>query len=78
MTTASRVMTGISFAALLSKVKRGSEGENSKPVRIFTSRMAPVQTHVSCAGCRASGTTAYQAGDATTINKVFQAVVSNF
>ena len=67
------------FAALLSKVKRGSEGENSKPVRIFTIAYGTGSDPRELRQiAEASNATAYQAGDATTINKVFQAVVSNF
>lgn len=67
------------FSALLAKVKRNSEGENSKPVRIFTIAYGtgtdPKELRQIA---EASNATAYEAGNATTINKVFQAVVSNF
>ena len=67
------------FDALLSDVKRNSEGENSKPVRIFTvaygSGADPKELRQIA---EASNATAYQASDATTINQVFAAVVSNF
>lgn len=67
------------FEALLADVKAGSDGETSKPVRIFTvaygSGADPTELRQIA---EASNATAYQAGDATTINKVFAAVVSNF
>jgi len=67
------------FESLLADVKRNSEGENSKPVRIFTvaygSGADPKELRQIA---EASNATAYQASDATTINKVFAAVVSNF
>lgn len=67
------------FEALLADVKANSDGETSKPVRIFTvaygSGADPTELRQIA---EASNATAYQAGDATTINKVFAAVVSNF
>jgi Ca-activated chloride channel family protein len=67
------------FDSLLADVKRNSEGENSKPVRIFTvaygSGADPKELRQIA---EASNATAYQASDATTINQVFAAVVSNF
>ncbi|MCB1258250.1 MAG: substrate-binding domain-containing protein, partial [Microthrixaceae bacterium] len=67
------------FSELLSKVKTNSEGENSKPVRIFTIAYGTGSDPRELRQiAEASNATAYQAGDATTINKVFQAVVSNF
>lgn len=67
------------FQALLADVKRNSDGETAKPVRIFTvaygSGADPAELRQIA---EASNATAYQAGDATTINKVFAAVVSNF
>lgn len=67
------------FSALLSKVKTNSEGENSKPVRIFTIAYGTGSDPRELRQiAEAANATAYQAGDATTINKVFQAVVSNF
>jgi Ca-activated chloride channel family protein len=67
------------FANLLADVKRNSDGETAKPVRIFTvaygSGADPSELRQIA---EASNATAYQAGDATTINKVFAAVVSNF
>ncbi|MSX00937.1 MAG: extracellular solute-binding protein [Actinobacteria bacterium] len=67
------------FASLLADVKLNSNGENSKPVRIFTvaygSGANPKELRQIS---EASNATAYQASDATTINQVFAAVVSNF
>jgi Ca-activated chloride channel family protein len=67
------------FDELLADVKRNSDGETAKPVRIFTvaygSGADPTELRQIA---EASNATAYQAGDATTINKVFAAVISNF
>lgn len=67
------------FEALLADVTSNSNGETAKPVRIFTvaygSGADPSELRRIA---EASNATAYQAGDATTINKVFAAVVSNF
>jgi Ca-activated chloride channel family protein len=67
------------FAGLLADVKRNSDGETAKPVRIFTVAYgAGADPSELRQIAEASNATAYQAGDATTINKVFAAVVSNF
>ena len=67
------------FESLLNDVKTNSDGENSKPVRIFTvaygSGADPRELRQIA---EASNATAYQASDATTINQVFAAVISNF
>jgi Ca-activated chloride channel family protein len=67
------------FESLLADVKANSDGETSKPVRIFTvaygSGADPTELRQIA---EASNATAYQAGDATTINRVFAAVISNF
>ncbi len=67
------------FSELVSDVKANSDGETAKPVRIFTLAYGagadPTELRQIA---EASNATAYQAGDATTINKVFAAVVSNF
>ena len=67
------------FEDLLADVSANSDGENSKPVRIFTvaygSGADPSELRQIA---EASNATAYQAADATTINQVFAAVVSNF
>lgn len=64
---------------LLTTVKDNSDGENAKPVRIFTiaygSGTNPTELKRIA---EASNATSYQATDATTINDVFAAVVSNF
>ncbi|HTO01022.1 MAG TPA: extracellular solute-binding protein [Microthrixaceae bacterium] len=67
------------FRSLISKVKSNSDGESSKPVRIFTIAYGTGSDPKELRQvAEASNATAYEAGDATTINKVFQAVVSNF
>ncbi len=67
------------FKELISKVKLNSEGESAKPVRIFTIAYGTGSDPKELRQvAEASNATAYEAGDATTINKVFQAVVSNF
>ena len=67
------------FDSLLADVTRNSNGENSKPVRIFTvaygSGADPKELRQIA---ETSNATAYVASDATTINQVFAAVVSNF
>ncbi len=67
------------FADLLADVKNNSDGESARNVRIFTLAYGtgtdPVELRQIA---EASNAAAYQAGDATTINKVFAAVVSNF
>jgi Ca-activated chloride channel family protein len=64
---------------LLTEVRRGVEGETSRPVRIFTiaygSGTNPTELRRIA---EASNATAYVATDATTIDDVFAAVVSNF
>ena len=67
------------FKALLDEVTSSSNGENSTPVRIFTiaygSGADPTELRQVS---QASNATAYQATDATSIDSVFTAVVSNF
>jgi Ca-activated chloride channel homolog len=67
------------FDRLLADVTRNAEGENSKPVRIFTvaygSEADPGELRQIS---EVSNATAYVAADATTIRQVFAAVVSNF
>lgn len=67
------------FQELLAEVRRNSEGENSRPVRIFTLAYGgdtdPAELRQIA---EASNATAYRATDATTIDQVFEAVVSNF
>ena len=67
------------FQQLLSSVKDSSDGENSRPVRIFTVAYGegadPTQLRQIA---EASNASAYQATDATTINRVFTSVISNF
>lgn len=65
--------------SLLASVRANSEGENSKPVRIFTIAYgADADPRTLRQVSEASNATAYVAADATTINKVFTAVISNF
>jgi Ca-activated chloride channel family protein len=67
------------FEELLADVTTNSNGETAKPVRIFTvaygSGADPSELRQIA---EASNATAYRATDATTINQVFAAVVSNF
>lgn len=64
---------------LLDEVTRTSSGENSTPVRIFTIAYgAGADPGELRQIAEASNATAYQATDATTIDSVFTAVVSNF
>lgn len=65
--------------ALLTDVRSNSDGENAKPVRIFTIAYGgdtnpTILKQIS----EASNASAYTATDATTIDQVFAAVVSNF
>jgi Ca-activated chloride channel family protein len=64
---------------LLAAVRDASDGENARPVRIFTiaygSETNPTELRRIA---ESSNATAYRATDATTINDVFSAVVSNF
>ena len=65
--------------ALLSDVKDHNDGESSKPVRIFTIAYGGDTNPGELKRIsEASNATAYTATDATTINDVFAAVVSNF
>jgi len=64
---------------LLNALRSGTEGENAKPVRVFTiayGKEADKDTLKQIA--EASNAAPYDASDPTTINKVFTAVVSNF
>jgi Ca-activated chloride channel family protein len=64
---------------LLTTLRRGSEGENARPIRIFPiayGRDADLDTLRTIA--EATNSAVYDASDPTTINKVFTAVVSNF
>jgi len=67
------------FEQLLADVTAGTEGENLRPVRIFT---VAYGTDTDPSELRriseASNATAYLATDVTTIRQVFTAVVSNF
>jgi Ca-activated chloride channel family protein len=67
------------FRELLDEVTRSSNGENSTPVRIFTVAYGTGADPAKLKQIsQASNATAYQATDATTIESVFTAVVSNF
>lgn len=67
------------FEELLADVSESSNGETARPVRIFTLAYGagtdPAELRQIA---EASNATAYQATDATTIDQVFAAVVSNF
>ena len=65
--------------ALVADVKDNNDGENSRPVRIFTIAYGGDTNPGELKRIsEASNATAYTATDATTINDVFAAVVSNF
>lgn len=65
--------------ALLADVKNSNDGENSRPVRIFTIAYGGDTNPGELKRiAEASNATAYTATDATTIDDVFAAVVSNF
>ncbi len=64
---------------LLAALRRGSEGEGAKPIRIFPiayGRDADLGTLRTIA--EATNSAVYDASDPATINKIFTAVVSNF
>ena len=64
---------------LLENLRKGSSGELSKPIRMFTVAYgADAQTDALSLIADASTAAAYSAKDATTIAKVFTQVVSNF
>jgi len=65
--------------ALLNDLRRGTQGEQAKPVRVFPiayGKQADKATLKRIA--EASNSAMYDASDPTTITKVFTAVVSNF
>ena len=65
--------------SLLSTITDNAEGENTRPVRIFTVAYgADADTAKLREIAEASNATAYVAADATTIQQVFTSVVSNF
>jgi len=67
------------FQSLLSMITDNTEGENTRPVRIFTVAYgADADTTQLREIAEASNATAYVAADATTIQQVFTSVVSNF
>ncbi|MCU1369581.1 MAG: hypothetical protein JWO77_775 [Ilumatobacteraceae bacterium] len=64
---------------LLTTLRRGTDGENAKPIRVFTiayGRQADFDTLEQIA--QSTNAAAYDASNPATINKVFTAVVSNF
>ncbi len=64
---------------LLTTLRRGTDGENAKPVRVFTiayGKQADFDTLERIA--ESTNAAAYDASDPATISKVFTAVVSNF
>ena len=64
---------------LLSRIRQDSDGETTTPVRVFTIAYGSAANPTELRRiAEASNATAYQATDATTINDVFAAVVSNF
>ena len=65
--------------ALLDSLRGSSEGVNSEPVRIFAIAYGEdADLAVLRRIAEASNAVAYDASDASTINQVFAAVVSNF
>lgn len=64
---------------LLADLRRGTEGENSKPVRIFTIAYGDAADQDTLREiAEASNAASYDASDPATIHKVFTAVISNF
>ncbi len=64
---------------LLTTLRRGTEGENAKPIRVFTiayGKQADFDTLERIA--QSTNAAAYDASNPATISKVFTAVVSNF
>jgi Ca-activated chloride channel family protein len=64
---------------LITSLRSGTEGENSKPIRVFTIGYgADADLDVLRRIAEASNAAVYDASDPTTIGKVLTAVVSNF
>lgn len=64
---------------LLADLREGTEGENARPVRIFTIAYGDqADKDILTAIAEASNAAAYDASDPATIHKVFTAVISNF
>ena len=64
---------------LLARLRGGTEGENSEPVRIFPIAYGEdADLEVLRRIAEATNAAAYDASDPRTINQVFTAVVSNF
>ena len=67
------------FESLISTITENTEGENTRPVRIFTVAYGSDADATELGEiAEASNATAYVAADATTIQQVFTSVVSNF
>ncbi len=67
------------FESLISTITENTEGENTRPVRIFTVAYGGDADAAELGEiAEASNATAYVAADATTIQQVFTSVVSNF
>ena len=67
------------FEQLVSALRANNEGETSRPIRIFTLAYGEEADAGDLSRiAEASNATAYRASDATTIDQVFEAVVSNF
>ena len=70
---------GRQLSELLATLRKGTEGESAKPIRIFPiayGKTADLDTLTEIA--EATNAAAYDASDPATITKVFTAVVSNF
>jgi Ca-activated chloride channel homolog len=67
------------LAGLLSSLQTGSEGQTSRPVRVFTIAYGgDADLSVLERIAQATNAAAYDASDPATINKVFTSVISNF
>lgn len=67
------------FSALLEKLRRGTEGENAKSVRVFPIAYgSDADLDALTEIAEATNAAAYDASNPATITKVFTAVVSNF
>ncbi|MGI8754308.1 MAG: VWA domain-containing protein, partial [Acidimicrobiales bacterium] len=70
---------GRQLTDLVATLRKGTEGEASKPVRVFTigyGKLADLDTLERLA--QATNAASYDASNPKTITKVFSAVVSNF
>jgi Ca-activated chloride channel family protein len=67
------------LAQLLAELGRATNGENAKPIRVFTIAYGADADGATLRRiAQATNAAAYDASDPATISKVFTAVVSNF